>query len=123
MRIDIEGKHIPLTPHLMGWIAERLEDLNTSYDDICEARVTFAQQGRCDAVCVEILLAGKSLHVTQRGLTPDAAMDAAFQAVQRQLHAVRTVQRISASGDVAQETWLAPITLAAGESTRIAPQL
>lgn len=123
MRIDIEGKHIPLTPPLMGWIAERLEDLNTSYDDICEARITFAQQGRCDAVCVEILLTGKSLHVTQRGPTPDAAMDAAFQAVQRQLHVVRTGQRISASGDVAQETWLAPIALAAGESTRIAPQL
>jgi len=123
MRIDIEGKHIPLTPHLMGWIAERLEDLNTSYDDIYEARVTFAQQGRCDAVYVEILLAGKSLHVTQRGPTPDAAMDAAFQAVQQELQVVRTVQRISASGDIAQETWLAPIALAAGESTRIAPQL
>ena len=75
----------------MMWIAERLEDLNTSYDDICEARVTFAQQGRYDAVCVDILLAGKSLHVTQRGATPDAAMDTAFQVVQRELHAVRAV--------------------------------
>ena len=37
----------------MMWIAERLEDLNTSYDDICEARVTFAQQGRYDAVGVD----------------------------------------------------------------------
>jgi hypothetical protein len=50
-------------------------------------------------------------------------MDAAFQAVQRQLHVVRTAQRISASGDAARETWLAPITLADGESTRIAPRL
>ena len=26
MRLDIEGKHMTLAPHLMGWIAERLED-------------------------------------------------------------------------------------------------
>ena len=56
MRLDIEGKHMTLAPHLMGWIAERLEDLNTSYDDICKVRVTFVQQGRCDAVCIELLL-------------------------------------------------------------------
>ena len=37
MRLDIEGKHMTLAPHLMGWIAERLEDLNTPDDDICEA--------------------------------------------------------------------------------------
>ena len=65
MRLDIEGKHRTLAPHLMGWIAERLEDLNTPYDDICEARVIFVQQGRRDAVCVELLLAEQSLHVTQ----------------------------------------------------------
>jgi ribosome-associated translation inhibitor RaiA len=85
MRIDIEGKHISLTPHLVEWIAERLECLKTSYDDICEARVTFAQQGQREAVYVEIVLAGKSLHVTQRGPTPEAAMEAAFQAAQREL--------------------------------------
>ena len=48
MRLDIEGKHMALAPHLMGWIAERLEDLNTPYDDICEARITFVQQGRSE---------------------------------------------------------------------------
>jgi hypothetical protein len=36
MRLDIEGKHTPLAPHLVGWIAERLEALNTPYGDICE---------------------------------------------------------------------------------------
>ena len=40
MRLDIEGKHITLALHLMGWIAERLEDFNTPHDDICEARVS-----------------------------------------------------------------------------------
>ena len=37
-------------------------------------RVTFVQQGRRDAVCIELLLAGKSLRVTRRGATSDAAM-------------------------------------------------
>src|SRR5262245_54614126 len=122
MRLDIEGKHITLAPHLMGWIAERLEDLNTPYDDICEARVTFVQQGRRDAVCIELLLAGKSLHVTQRGATPDAAVDAAFQVVQRELYDVRTAQPARTSIDVAPETWRAPMSITAGEAARPAPR-
>ena len=122
MRLDIEGKHMTLPPHLMGWIAERLEDLNTPYDDICEARVTFVQQGRRDAVCIEILRAGESLHVTQRGATPDAAVDAAFRVVQRELHNVRTVRRARTSVGVAQETWRAPVSIGAREAARPAPQ-
>jgi ribosome-associated translation inhibitor RaiA len=122
MRLDIEGKHTTLAPHLMGWIAERLEDLNTPYDDICEARVTFMQQGRRDAVCVELLLAGKSLHVTQRGATPDAAVDAAFRMVQRELHDVRAARRVRPSIGVAQETWPASAPIAAGQAARSAPQ-
>jgi ribosome-associated translation inhibitor RaiA len=123
MRIEIEGKHITLTPHLMGWIAERLEDFNTPYDDICEARVTFVQQGRRDAVCVEILLAGESLQVTQRGPTPNAAMNAAFQAVQQELHAVRTAQQVNTSIDVGQETWRAPSAFVAEDATQTTPRL
>ena len=85
--------------------------------------MTFAQQGRYDAVCVDILLAGKSLHVTQRGATPDAAMDTAFQVVQRELHAVRAVQRASTSVGVDQEVWQAPSAIATGEATRIVYRL
>ena len=77
-------------------LARSLPD-NTSYDDICEARVTFMQQGRRDAVCIELLLAGKSLHVTQRGATPDAAVDAAFRVLQRQLRDVRAARRARTS--------------------------
>jgi ribosome-associated translation inhibitor RaiA len=120
MRLDIEGKHMTLAPHLMGWIAERLEDLNTPYDDICEARVTFVQQGRRDAVCIQLLLAGQSLHVTQRGATPDAAVDAAFRAVQRELHDVRAARRARTSVGVAQETWRAPVSIVAREAARSA---
>src|SRR4029450_1668892 len=113
MRLDIEGKHITLAPHLMEWIGERLEDLNTPYDDICEARVTFVQQGRRDAVCIELLLAGKSLHVSRRGATPDAAVDAAFRVVQRELHDVRAARRAQTSGGVAPATWPASVSLVA----------
>src|SRR5262247_2883973 len=72
MHLDIESKHMTLVPHLMGWIAERLKDLNTPYDDICEAHITFIRQRRRDAVCIDLLLTGKSLHITQHGATPDA---------------------------------------------------
>src|SRR5262245_32957748 len=122
MRLDIEGKHITLAPHLMGWIAERLEDLNTPYDDICEARVTFVQQGRHDAACIELLLAGKSLHVTRRGATPDAAVDAAFRVVQREWHDVRGTWRVRPSVGVVQESRWAPVSIVAGDDTRPAPQ-
>ena len=120
MRLDIEGKHMTLAPHLMGWIAERLEDLNTPYDDICEARITFVQQGGRDAVCIELLLAGQSLHVTQRGATPDAAVDAAFRMVQRELHDVRAARRAQISLGVTQETWQVSGPIAAGKATRFA---
>ena len=123
MRLDIEGKHIKLAPHLMGWIAERLEDLNTPYDDICEARVTFVQQGRRDAVCIELLLAGTSLHVTRRGATPDAAVEAAFRVVQRELHDVRAARRAPTSAGVAQETWRAPVSIVTGKAARPAPRV
>jgi len=123
MRLDIEGKHITLAPHLMGWIAERLEDLNTPYDDICEARITFVQQGRRDAVCIELLLTGKSLHVTQRGATPTAAVDAAFRVVQRELHDVRAARRALTSVGVVQETWQDPGPIATGKAARSAPQV
>jgi ribosome-associated translation inhibitor RaiA len=122
MRLDIEAKHMTLAPHLMGWIAERLKDLNTPYDDICEVRVTFVQQGRREAVCIEILLVGKSLYVTQRGATPDAAVDAAFRVVQRELHDVRTARRVRTSIGVTQEAWRAPGPIAAGQAAHSASQ-
>jgi hypothetical protein len=81
------------------------------------------QQGRRDAVCIELLLAGKSLHVTQRGATPNAAVDAAFRVVQRELHDVRAAPRVRASVDVAQETWQAPVPIATGKAARSAPQV
>jgi ribosome-associated translation inhibitor RaiA len=122
MRLDIEAKHMTLAPHLMGWIAERLKDLNTPYDDICEVRITFVQQGRREAVCFDLLLVGKSLHVTQRGATPDAAVDAAFRVVQQELHDVRMARRARTSIGVTQEAWRAPGPIAPGKAARPASQ-
>jgi ribosome-associated translation inhibitor RaiA len=122
MRLDIEAKHMSLAPHLMGWIAERLKDLNTPYDDIYEVRVTFVQQGRREAVCIDLLLVSKSLHVTQRGATPDAAVDAAFRVIQRELHDVRMARWARTAIGVTQEAWQAPGPIAAGKAARLVSQ-
>ena len=122
MRLDIEGKHMTLAPHLMGWIAERLQDLNTSYDDICEARVTFIQQSRRDAVCIDLLLLGQSLHVTQRGVTPDAAVDAAFRVIQQQLCDVRTARQARTSLSITQKSTRTSGSVIAGEAAHSTPQ-
>jgi|SRR5262245_838312 len=102
MRLDIEGKHTGLAPHLMGWIAERFEVLNSPDDDIFEARVTFLQQKRQEVVRMQLQVAGKLLQVTQRGPTPDAAVDAALQMVQQALHEVRATRRARAPRAVTQ---------------------
>src|SRR5262250_2604747 len=79
MRLHIEGKDTGLAPHLLGWIAERLKALNTPDEDIFEAWVTFVQHKRQEEARVQLQVAGKLLQVTQRGVTPDAAIDAALQ--------------------------------------------
>jgi ribosome-associated translation inhibitor RaiA len=102
MRLVIEGKHTGLAPHLMGWIAERFEVLNTPDDDIFEARVTFLQQKRQEIVRMQLQVAGELLQVTQCGSTPDAAVDAALQMVQRALHEVRATRRARVPKSVIQ---------------------
>jgi hypothetical protein len=51
--------------------------------------------------------------VTRRGPTPEAAMQAAFQAAQREVHAVRAAPRLSTSVGMAQETCVVPMAVAA----------
>jgi ribosome-associated translation inhibitor RaiA len=97
MRLHIEGKHAGLAPHLMGWIAERLVELNTPDEDIVEASITFLRQKRQEVARVHIQVAGKLLQVTQRGATPDAAIDAALQMIQRALQEVRATRRVRAA--------------------------
>src|SRR5262245_33768880 len=93
MRLHIEGKRTRLAPHLMGWIAERLEDLNTPDEDIFEARITFVQHKHQETAQIQLLLAGRTLRVTQRGATPDVAINAAIQMVQEALQDVRAARQ------------------------------
>jgi ribosome-associated translation inhibitor RaiA len=96
MHIHMEGKDTGLVPHLIGRIAERLEALNTPDEDIFEARITFVQRRRQEAVRVQLRLVDKRLQVTQCGATPDAAIDAALQRVQQALHEARVEKRARA---------------------------
>src|SRR5215468_11891569 len=97
MRLHIEGKHTRLAPHLMGWIADRLAALNTPDEDIFEARIIFVQQKRQEVARVQLQVAGKLLQVTQRGATPDAAIDAALQKMQKALQKVRATRQVRAA--------------------------
>lgn len=106
MRLHLEGKHTGLAPHLLGWIAERLAELNTPDADIFEARITFVQQKRQEVAHVHLQVAGQVLQVTQRGATPDAAVAAALQRVQRALHEVRATRRASAAMPVTKRQTL-----------------
>jgi len=101
MRLHIEGKHTGLAPHLMGRIAERLREFNASYNDILDARIIFLQQKRQEVARVQIQVAGKLLQVTQRGATPDAAIDTALHMVQRALQEVRATRQASVAVPVA----------------------
>jgi ribosome-associated translation inhibitor RaiA len=100
MRIHIEGKHTKLAPHLVGQIAEQLDGLNTPDEDILEAQVTLFRHKRCEAARVQLMLAGNSLQVTQRGSTPDAAVNAAMRGVQEALQDIRAARRRPQALDV-----------------------
>jgi ribosome-associated translation inhibitor RaiA len=95
MRLHIEGQHTNIPPHLLGWIAERLEDLDAPHDDILQARVTLAQHKagqRCrQEARVELTLGTETLSVTQVAKTPYDAVHAALKATERQLRAFRNV--------------------------------
>jgi ribosome-associated translation inhibitor RaiA len=93
MRLHIEGKDTTIVPHLMGRIAERLEQLNEVHDDILEARFTLLHQGSLHEARVRLLLAGKTLYATQQGDSPDAAVGAALGYIEDALYAQRALQR------------------------------
>jgi ribosome-associated translation inhibitor RaiA len=93
MRIDIEGKHTQSTPLLLGWIAERLEDLNTPHRDILHARVTLVKhrhEWRCrDEARVELRMVRQTLEAAQTANTAYGAVYAALETVERKLHDYR----------------------------------
>jgi ribosome-associated translation inhibitor RaiA len=97
MNLHIEGQHTSIPPQLLGWIAERMEDLNTSHNDVLQARVTLVGHGpeqRCrQEARVELILAAVTLAVTQVAKTPYNAVYAALKATERQLRQFRTLCR------------------------------
>src|SRR5215510_3653740 len=97
MRIHIDDTGTPLTPELRGWLAERLEAMNTPTAEIFEARVTCGvqqpHQRLSTQMQVEFLLAGQTLCVVHAGATLTEATQAVLDAIGQQLRAVSSQRR------------------------------
>jgi ribosome-associated translation inhibitor RaiA len=98
MRLHIEGCHTNIPAHLLGWIAERLEQLNTPHDDILQARVTLIEHkhGRRyrQEARVELTVAAETLSVMHIAATAYEAVYATLKAVERKLRALRNIERV-----------------------------
>jgi ribosomal subunit interface protein len=98
MRLHIEGRHTNIPAHLLGWIAERIEQLNTPCDDIVQARVTLIEHkyGRRSQqeARVELTVAAETLSVMYVAATAYDAIYAALKAVERKLRDLRSVERV-----------------------------
>jgi ribosomal subunit interface protein len=97
MQIYIEGQHTDIQPELRDWITQRLEELNVPQDDILHARValekdTHHMQG-ADEAHVVLALAGKTLSAERIGDTLETAVNAALDAMARELQDIRTQRR------------------------------
>ena len=96
MRIHIEGHQTNIPPALVGWIAERLEDLNTPHDDILHARVTLIEhknwrRHRQEAQ-VDLTVAAETLSLSHVAGTAYDAIHAALKAAAGKLRDVRSRQ-------------------------------
>jgi ribosome-associated translation inhibitor RaiA len=93
MHVRIEGKQLQIPPQLLGWIAERLEDLNSSHEDIDQAHVTLRKRQRQgqhrDEARIEFIVGETALQVTQSGDTLYEAALAALKAVGQELRKLR----------------------------------
>jgi ribosome-associated translation inhibitor RaiA len=99
MRVRIEGRDLQIAPQLLGWIADRLEDLNSLHAEISEARVTLSkQQGprrQRDAACVEIMVGSTALETTQTADSLYGAASVALRAIEQELRLLRTPQLLA----------------------------
>ena len=97
MQVYIEGQHTDIQPALRDWITERFEKLNTPHDDILHARMVLAKathhiQG-ADEARVILSLAGKTLNASKTTETLDDAVNAALDAIVREVQDYRTQRR------------------------------
>jgi ribosome-associated translation inhibitor RaiA len=99
LRVHIDSQQTHISPYLLGWIAERLEDLNTLRAGIASARVTLVKhqhrRRHREEARVEVMLAGQTLQATQIARTPYDAVYAALKSVERQLHDVGVLEGVS----------------------------
>jgi ribosome-associated translation inhibitor RaiA len=97
MRLHITGQQTKIPPHLMNWIAERLENLDGTHDGILQARVTLTRQAHrkhcCEEARVELSLDKRTLCITQAGKTPFEAVCAALKAIEGKLHQAQADER------------------------------
>jgi cold shock CspA family protein/ribosome-associated translation inhibitor RaiA len=97
MELHIEVQHTDIEPELKGWITERLEALNTPYQDIFHARVTLVKHAHhlrgSDEARIFLTLSGKTLSATRSGATLEDALYAVLDVIGRELHDFRTLRR------------------------------
>jgi glycosyltransferase involved in cell wall biosynthesis/ribosome-associated translation inhibitor RaiA len=88
-RVHIEGRQTTIAPPLLGWIAERLEDLSLLSEDIGHMRLTLIKhtdwRRRRHEARIELLLAGRPLSATYIAKTPYEAVRAALQLIRKKL--------------------------------------
>jgi ribosome-associated translation inhibitor RaiA len=96
MRLDIKGQHTTIPPHLLSWIVERLEALNTPPEPTFRARVTLR---RCEQhphsfyqARVTLILAGRTFHAKGSRTMLDEAVATALEAMTRARHTMCTPQ-------------------------------
>jgi ribosomal subunit interface protein len=97
MQIEIEGRRTDVEPALQDWITARLEGLNVPHDDILYARVVMDKathhiQG-ADEARIVLTLGGKLLSAGKTADTLDAALNAALNAIERELQDYRIQRR------------------------------
>jgi glycosyltransferase involved in cell wall biosynthesis/ribosome-associated translation inhibitor RaiA len=96
MQIRIEGERQHIAPPLLGWIADRLEDLNVACDDITYAHVTLRtgthRRRSQDEACVSLVVAGRTLQAKGTADTLYKAASIALKNVERDILGFRVSQ-------------------------------
>jgi glycosyltransferase involved in cell wall biosynthesis/ribosome-associated translation inhibitor RaiA len=98
MRLHIEGQHTTIPPHLLGWIADQVEELSGRCDDILQARVVLIEHRRWrryrQEARVELVSSAEVLSVMHVAETAYEAVAAAVRAAARKLRVCRNVERL-----------------------------
>ena len=93
---EIEGQHTAIPPHLLCWIVERLEALNTPREPTFRARVTLRRREQhlhsFYQARVTLIPAGRTFHAKGTGTHLDEAVATALETVAQAVHSRCTPQ-------------------------------